>query len=359
MKRFQKNINVPALFANALLALLFGMAIQMTLGVPMLASACIIFLLGLIPHGVSGAALEGLQQEIWKTQLREKLHRDTDFWTDGEDWSADVENDKINFASAGGEPGGEINRTTYPIPLEELTDVPGQVELDEFSTNRTLVKDAYAVELSYNKMEGDLVKHRRKIRSDFGLKGYYGITPAANTADTPIIGATGAERAGSGFTSLHENDLALMAEMATSLDWPDDGRIIRVPDVMWYDLVTLSPTLKAQYERLSTGKIGVSQLEIHGWIVKRVPNRVLSYLFDNGGNMELSAFGVTPVPGTHFAPAVAYIEKDSFVYADGSTKMYEHVDDPAYQGTIINFRHRGICRKKAEDRLMSIYAPTA
>ena len=285
----------------------------------------------------------------------EKLHRPTDFWTDGEDWSNDVENDKINFAIEGSSPGSEINRTTYPIPVEELTETPGQVELDSFSTNSTVVKDAVAVELSYNKMESELLRHRKKIREDYGVRGIWGITPDANTVDTPIIATTGATRNASGFTSLTDNNLLSLGELADSLDWTAEGRVLSLTDEMYWDLKANSEIFKKQLELLAAGKIGAELISVHGWGIKRRPNYVRSYVYDNLGTIERTPFGITPVAGTHFPVSLAYLEKDSFVYADGTTKMYDKVDDVDYQGTLVNFSHRGLVRLKQQARMMALF----
>lgn len=354
----KKKINWMAVMANVLLAVMFAVGLQMTVGVPMAVTVPSVMAMGLLLQFAPGTLAEGLQKEIWKSQLIKTLHRPTDFWMDGEDWSVDVENDKINFAIEGATPGSETNRTTYPIPVEELGETPGSVELDEFSTNTTVVKDAEVVELSYNKMETVVSRHRTKIRTDYGVRGFWGITPNAETADTPFMPSTGATRNASGFKSLMEDDILHLSEEADSLDWGVEGRVLRLTDEMYWDLKNNSTTFQKQLELMAAGKIGAELISIHGWNIKRIPNYVRSFVADNAGTLERTAFGITPVSGTHHPVSLAYLAKDSFVYCNGTTEMYGEDKVTSYQGNLINFRHRGLVRLKQQARMMALFNPT-
>lgn len=351
----KKKLSISSILTNLMLAMFVGVATAMLTAVSPILVAVGVFAVGTAPQvlfgaqetSMPGAFYAGLQKEVWVDQLLEDFHPDNSFYLDGEDWSEHVENDKINFAIIGADPNVEVNRTTYPIPITERTDTDGDVELDEFSSDSTLVKDAEAIELSYKKMESVLSGHRRTIREKYANKAQWGIAPNVNSANTPVWASTGPLRA-NGFRAPSEADLIKLAEYYDDMEAPMEGRVLLLTNSDYWGIIENVPALAKQYERQKQGTIGSVVLNIHGFEIKKRNKPALYKIV--GGEWTKQPFGTAPAADT-FAASISYIKNTSFVYCDGTTKMYDKIDDPDYQGSYVNFRHRGLVAPKRQKYL--------
>lgn len=354
----KKQLSFKALFTNLFLVLLFFAILTPMVG--MEASAYVsafIFALGCIPKGniSRGIAMAGLQKEIWLDQFRHNFYPDNTFITDGIDWTQYVENDKLNFAAAGGDPTVVKNRTRaqYPIPVEYLDDNPLSVELEEYSSNTTVVHDAEKVELAYDKMETVLQKHRNSIRTSYANSGAYNIAPDTETTHTVVLEATGVD-ALTGEACLIDDDFSRLRGIWNDLDYPTEGRCFVLEAHEVEKLTRNSAIIKAQMGyKGAVGTVDAIVGVIHGFTIKTRKTNVL-YL-DNAGTYEKQAYGKVETASDLHA-GIAYIRKHSFVYADGTADMYDEksVD---YQGYLVNFKKRGLILPFEQKTLAALVIP--
>lgn len=349
----KKILSFKSITINLFMALFIGGAVSTVMAVTPIVAAVGIFTAGTLPQLFTQGSdtfktllYAGLQTEVWIDQLLEDFHPENSFYLDGEDWSEFVEHDKINFAIVGADPTVVVNRTTYPIPVTQRTDTGADVELDEFSTDTTVVRDAEQVELAYKKLETVLAGHKRVLREKYANKGQYNIAPTAHSASTRVIASTGPLR--NGFRNPSEADIKGLAEDWDDQNIPETGRVLLLNNRDYWGLMDNIPALAKQYERQAAGTVGASILTIHGFEIKRRNQSALYKLV--GGVWTKQAFGTAASADT-FAASTAYVKGVSFIYADGTTKMYDSVDDVDQQGTKVNFRHRGLIQVKRQKNI--------
>lgn len=356
----KKKLSIKALFTNLLLAfILFVALVPIFQMAPAAIVGGTVFALGCIPKGSihNFTLTAGLQKEIWLDQFRHNFYPENSFFTDGIDWSQYVENDKLNFAAAGGDPTVVKNRTRaqYPIPVEYLDDTPLEVELEEYSSNTTVVHDAEAVELAYDKMETVLVKHRNSIKTAYANSGAYNIAPDTETTHTVILEATGTD-ALTGEACLIDDDFSKLRGIWNDLDYPVEGRCVMLEAHEVEKLTRNSAIIKAQMGyKGAIGTIDAIVGVVHGFTIKTRKTNVL--YMDNVGTFEKQAYGKVETANDLHA-AIAYIRKHSFVYADGSAKMYDE-KSVEYQGHLVNFRKRGLILPFEQKTLAALVIPKA
>ena len=111
-----------------------------------------------------------LNKEIWIAQIKEGFYPNRIFLNKVMDYSAEVENDKIHFASAGIDPNVLINNSTYPIAIVGRQDIDNSIVLDKFETENTIVRRPEAIEYSYDKLESVIRQHRQVLQTSTAKK---------------------------------------------------------------------------------------------------------------------------------------------------------------------------------------------
>lgn len=84
-----------------------------------------------------------------------------------------------------------INNNTYPIPFQTYDDDTIQITLDKYQTKVITVKDDDTIGASYDKIDVVTKSGTRAIVTNKYKKAIHAIAPLSNTADTPVISATG------------------------------------------------------------------------------------------------------------------------------------------------------------------------
>jgi len=223
MKRFLNLV-----FAM-LAVVLAAVAVSNVTGLSLTVAAVLMLALSFVPSGAQGGALfAGLNKEIWLPEIMEGFFPDDSFLKRSRDLSAFVENDKINIAEAGIMPDVLINNTTYPIPVQEREDIPHSIELDYYDTKNIVVRNAEAVELSYDKRQSVIEGFRRQLREAFAKKAIHAYAPDQNGEFTPVLASTG-EDDGTGRKKLTFDDVLKLFELFNMVDIPDDRVLVLHP----------------------------------------------------------------------------------------------------------------------------------
>jgi hypothetical protein len=338
-------MKLQVLFA-AIACLLMGFAIQAATGMnPFIGAAAA----GVISTQVSapaGAALAGLNKELWLTDLLEGFYADDMFISECWDMSAFVENDIINLAEAGVNPDVLINNTTYPINTSERPDGAIALELDRFDTENTSLKHADRVEAAYDKMTSIIYGHKQALRMTFMEKGAHAIAPTADSADTPVIQTTGGDN-GSGKKRLLYADVLRLKRKFDDAEIPEDGRILVLSAQHQEDLELEDA---ARFKTIMSNK-QLAGFKLYFLASKRLPAYVLA-------TSQKAAFGSAFVEATHSRASIAFHNREE-MRAKGDPKMFhgKAEDDPQHRQDVIGFAHRGLVLPLRNKGVASIFSP--
>lgn len=272
-----------------------------------------------------------LNKQVWLKQIMEKFYPDASFLNYAKDMTAYVENDKINLADCGFDPEVLVNNITYPIAIEQRTDIPLEITLDLFETTNTLVRFPDAVELSYDKLESVIYGHRMSLMAKTGAKAAHAYSPSTNTVNTPIILTTG-DNNGEGFKSLVPKDILKLKKAYDKLNIPYDKRFLvlcpdHIEDLINFDLKAfkdITDIVNGQPNKFAGFNI-LQYTETAKYKLSNLTKRPWGSIDDNDTTISSFSF---------------YSEE--VMKSDGLMKMYEKIDDPELRATVVGFDKRFI-----------------
>lgn len=134
--------------------------------------------------------MAGLQKEVWVAGIQENPIPDNSFVFASTDKSEYVENNKLHLAEAGIEPGVHEDYfagSETDLPLATITDIPNEVVLKTYSTERTRHRGLQEIELQYNKRASVTNRHKVSLAKNIGKRAAFAWAPAANNASNKII----------------------------------------------------------------------------------------------------------------------------------------------------------------------------
>ncbi|MBF2707518.1 hypothetical protein [Flavobacterium soyangense] len=133
--------------------------------------------------------MAGLQKEVWIAGIQENPIPDNSFVFASTDKSEYVENNKLHLAEAGIEPGVHENYfagSETDLPLATITDIPNEVVLNTYSTDRTRHRDLQEVELQYNKRASVTNRHKTALAKNMGIRAAFAWSPATDDTNNKI-----------------------------------------------------------------------------------------------------------------------------------------------------------------------------
>lgn len=131
-----------------------------------------------------------LQKEVWVAGIKENPIPDTSFVFASTDKSEYVENNKLHLAEAGIEPGVHedyFSGNEDDLPIASVTDIPHEVVLKTYSTERTRHRDLQEIELAYNKRASVIGRHKTSLAKNIGKRASFAWTPATDGNGNKII----------------------------------------------------------------------------------------------------------------------------------------------------------------------------
>ncbi len=286
--------------------------------------------------------MAGLNKEIWLPEIMEGFYPEASFLTEARDFSAFVENDKINLAEAGVNPNVLINNSTYPVPTSERGDLAISMELDVYDTENTLLRNAEKAEQSYDKMKSIMYGHKQAMLQRFQQKASHAFAPLSNASDTPVIVCTGGDN-GSGNKSLKFEDILTLSQRWDDRDFPAEGRILVLSTQHVADL---------RKQSISQFKEFLKSNELFGFKVYKYSKLPV---FNKSTGVK-KAFGAAATPATDVIASIAF-HKQEVMRADGRVKMFADLDNPKERGDIIGFQKRGLAMPIRNKAISAIYSP--
>lgn len=134
--------------------------------------------------------MAGLLKEVWIAGIQENPIPNTSFVSASTDKSEYVENNKLHLAEAGIEPG--VHEDYFAgneddLPLAPITDIPNEVVLKTYSTERTRHRKLQEVELAYNKRMSVIERHKNSLAKNLGARAAFAWTPATTSTYNKVI----------------------------------------------------------------------------------------------------------------------------------------------------------------------------
>jgi hypothetical protein len=291
--------------------------------------------------------MSGLYREVWTKDVIRLIDENLkDTFLDGlMDLSryvtGDDEHQTIHSTFFNVYPDVLIDNTTYPIDLQTLDGVDKTIELNKYQTKVTPITDDELRALAFDKMAEVKVSHAQAIALARLKMSAHNLSPASNTADTPIIKTTGSNTAGNTRKRMTWNDVISLREKLQAAGIPVESmRIVLCSDHV-NDLLFEDRTLFNQLTNFKSGIIN-SQL---GFDIRSYP----SCPHYNVTTLAKLSYGGT-VTASHrmasfiFAPSLARKAKGkTFTY------LSEAKNDPPYQRNLLAFRDYFIARPVLTD----------
>ena len=296
-----------------------------------------------------GALMEGVFTEVWTGELVKRLNAglQATFLNGIPDYSSNVNNEVIHLVDVGGDPDVLVNNTTYPIPVQDLTDGDIAISLDKFQTKATRVTDDELYAISYDKFGSVVDRHRESIVTVKYKKFAHALAPYSHTAKTPVIQTSGETDTASGRKKITPKDIIALKRAFDNMEVPEDGRVLVLCPDHVNDLLEQDQSFKEQYYNYTSGKL----MNMYGFEVYTFVNA--PYFNKNGVKL---AYNATPTATDHKGSFAFY--RPRMFRAQGTTKMYysEAATNPTTQENLVNFRNYDIVLPKKMEAIGAIYS---
>lgn len=280
-------------------------------------------------HSMSSTnANAGLAKEIWIPDLMEKFYPDWSFLKEAKDMSQWVDNDTINLAEAGIDPNVLVNNTSYPVAFAERSDNALAISLDVFDTEGTVLRNAEAVELAYDKRASVLMGHRNALNNKIAKIAAHAYTPTADGTYTPVLASTSSKNftlGGHTFKRLSFDDIFELKAKFYMMDINESDLVFVLNPLheihLWQEDKDLFKAIMQSGNVLGMKSYKYSQTAV----------------FDKDTNQK-KAFGAVAAVTDQISSFVFH--KGEVMQALGTADMFERLKDPEQKGDIINFQLR-------------------
>lgn len=139
--------------------------------------------------------MPNLLTEVWVPELQENPIPDHSFVSASVDKSEFVENNTIHLQEAGIEPSVHENYfegNEDALPIADVKDIPHEVILKTYSTDQTRHRNLQEVELSYNRKQSVINRHKTSLAKNIGKRAAHAWCPEQNGGLNKVLnlGAT-------------------------------------------------------------------------------------------------------------------------------------------------------------------------
>ena len=322
-------------------------------GLPAMAGAITTGIASLIPSGAEGLRA-GIYTEVWTGEMIKAFRTSVESigWLNKiRSYDQYANNDVIHFVQIGGDPDVLINNTTYPIPVQSLTDADKAIGLDKYQTKATVITDDELYAISYDKMQSTIERHRDAVNETKYARALHALAPAGDTTTTPVILTSGANSADGTHKAITRQNVILLKKQFDKMKVPVAGRmLVLCPDHV-ADLLDNDQKFAEQYYNYTTGKIS----NLYGFEVYEYTNCPY-YTISTKAKLP---YGAVPTTGDMQASVAFYAPR--MMKATGSTTVYlsEAKSDPTNQQNLYNIRHYFICLPLKNEALGAIVSAAA
>jgi hypothetical protein len=331
MKRIEK-----AVLLMAGLAVAFGLFTG--LWAPAVVSGIVV---ALWPAQAKATILKAAGAELltryFLTEIQPKLFPENSWFMRSVNDDAFVNNNTVELPHSGANPNVEVDRALLPAPITKRTDVPTNYQMEELTTDPTLLGYSEALVIAYNKRASILDQHAKTINTRAadrclykwagGATNYKASTGTARAAGNASLGSqTGNRKA---FT---ENDIIdvrqrFMTDNVVNDSGPVNGLAIISPS-QYTDLLKLD-----NFKRYDA----LGRTNIPDGVVAR------AYGFDfyiRQGVFAIASGGTLKSDGaagaTDDQDGALFYSPDMVRRAKGAVVPFVKENDPAYYGSIFS-----------------------
>ena len=250
-----------------------------------------------------------------------------------------VEYNKINLSQVGADPEVVKDNSTWPLTPTSRTDSGIELPLATFDTKPTHVTNVEELETSYDMCQSVVAQHAAALRTKAMLSAAYNISPASNSAATPVLPTTGNDR-GDGNKALTYADLLTLRTKFNKANYPQTGRVIVLCPEHEEDL--LKEDADRYNQIMTTGQVA-------GFKVY-VTNHGVQY--NNSGVKQ--AYGTTNAQPCSFAFC-----KDEVMRAMGTIEGEPEKRWADYRGWLLGFQMRFVAMPFRNKGIAAIYSKNA
>lgn len=342
----KKLVMICALMANCLV----GGTIASAIGVAPAYGALVLNGIGivcgnLVPAGAFGSSIH---TEVWTGEMIKAFRNSVEalgWYGKIRSYDQYADNEVIHYVQLGGDPDVLINNTTYPIPIQQITDTGKPVSLDKYQTKVTPITDDELYAISYDKMSSVIERHREAIDEKKYAMAIHALAPASDSTVTPVITTTGVDD-GTGRLRITRSDIIRLKKAYDKQKVPIAGRILVLCSEHVNDLLEFDQKFADQYYNYTSGKIA----NIHGF-------EIYEYMdcpYFTASTKTKKPFGTIPATGD-FQASVSFFAPRA-MRANGTTEAYlsPASTDPENQRSLISFRHYSICLPLKNDAIGAI-----
>lgn len=263
--------------------------------------------------------MAGLNKEVWVAGIKENPIPDHSFVMASTDKSEYVENNKLHLAEAGIEPAvyeNYFSGSETDLPLATIEDIPNEVVLNTYSTERTRHRQLQEIELQYNKRVSVINRHKTALDKNIGVRAAFAWAPAVNNTYNKIVSV--------GAGSIIDAIIDLQA-FYNGLDMYDNLNICLTAEHM----AQIKKENKVLYKEILNTK------EMYGFKVYR-NNKNALYTSANAKK----AFGAVLEAGDKVCSFTW--SSDEVFRCFGDVEMYETIRSAASQADEISFAQRAL-----------------
>lgn len=267
-------------------------------------------------------------------QIEENLFPANEFYMRSQDDSLWVNFNRVEYPVEGAKPGAQMNRTILPAPIQGREDDENSYNLEEFTTDPTLLKFSEELIVNYNKRESILRGHQETL--DEKVANFFANIWYPNGTDN-IVRTTGTTRAAASAGAsgnrkgIAKADLIKGIEILNRMNAPKKGRCLLIAPEHLSDLLSIDDFVHADKlgakSNLTEGAIGrVLGLEVY--------ERSYTAAYDNSGTPVKKALGAV---GATADNAAALIWQENMVTrAKGGVEVFYQPRQVAYYGDLFS-----------------------
>lgn len=233
--------------------------------------------------------------------------------------------------------GQLIKNPTYPLPRASRVDIPDSISLEPYATEQFILPAVELHALPYDKRKSVLNDQREEISNGLASEGVWNIGPYENTPQTPMIDASGNVSAMDGYRIIEPDDIVKL-RIALNRAYPklkNAAWNLVLDSVSFWTIVSKNEVIKTQMMyRNMVGKVNIdAEVDLYGFNLI-CDDRTAFYDSTNSRRMP---YGSTPVQGTDFMSANAFVDNKSYITALGSTKFFDDRNDSGMQADMGSF----------------------
>lgn len=279
--------------------------------------------------------MNAIQQEFWVNYIIDNLFKDNSFLTKCFDESDYVlEGSIVHIPQAGAKPTVVKNRSSFPATVVRRTDTDITYTLDVYSTDPTLITNAEAKEVSYDKIGSAIGEHVTSLEETYAddmlvkwaptVTGNILRTTGSTVATSLSTGATGTRKA------FVKEDLKRAQALMNKQKISKEDRYALIPTDLLQELTS---------DAVLMARDGVNGNELdmkNGVIMKlygfQIMERSESVVYTNATPPAPKAYSAATAVTDN--QAVLCWQKNAVAKAKGSVKFFENLNDALHYGDV-------------------------